>query len=393
MTSTTITSPLRAPLLALSLVASLGLAAGAGAEPGVSEGKIVLGQSAAFEGPASALGNGMRLGLEAAFKEANTAGGVHGRQIELKSYDDSYEPDKAIANTNRLIDEDQVFALVGEVGTPTSKAAQPIATEKQVPFIGPFTGAGFLRANELRNVINVRGTYDAEAEKWIEFLTKDKNKSRIAILYQDDSFGRVGLSGVTKALEKRGMELVAQGTYKRNTTAVKKAVLAIRKGKPDAIVMVGAYKPIAAFVKLAKKSKMDVPFVTISFVGSNALSKELGDQGKGVYITQVVPFPWNTDMPLVAAYHKALAQHDADAKPGFVSFEGYIVGRLVVEALNKAGKDVTRQSFLDTVYNTGSFDLNGVTLTYGKDDNQGMDQIFLTVIDGPGQFTAIGAGS
>lgn len=363
------------------------------AEPGVEAGKIRLGQSAAFEGPASALGLGMRVGLNAAFTEANAAGGVHGRQIELVTYDDGYEPEKAIANTNRLLNDDQVFALVGEVGTPTSKAAQPIATAAGVPFVGPFTGAGFLRAPENRNVINVRGTYDAEAEKWISFLTGEKGASRVAILYQDDSFGRVGLAGVTKALEKRGMELVAEGTYKRNTTAVKSALLKIRKGKPDAVVMVGAYKPIAEFVKLAKKTGLEVPYVTISFVGSNALAQELGDQGKGVYITQVVPFPWDVSNPLVAAYHAALKASSPDEEPGFVSFEGYIVGRLMVSALDKAGADVTRESFLNTIYSTGKFDLNGVTLTFGEGDNQGMDEIFMTVIEGPKSFTPIGAGT
>ncbi|PJK28972.1 ABC transporter substrate-binding protein [Minwuia thermotolerans] len=374
-------------------VFAAGLPLAAAAEDGVEADRVVFGQSAAFEGPAQALGLGMRLGIEAAFHEANEAGGVHGRRFDLVSYDDSYEPDKAIANTNRLIGEDKVFALVGEVGTPTSKAAQPIATENAVPFFGPFTGAGFLRAPENRNVINVRGTYDAEAEKWIAFLTAEKKASRIAILYQDDSFGRVGLAGVTKALEQRGMKLVAEGTYKRNTTAVKSALLQIRKGEPDAIVMVGAYKPIAEFVKLAKKTRMDVPFVTISFVGSSALAKELGDDGRGVYITQVVPFPWNTDMPLVARYHQALKARDPGAEPGFVSFEGYIVGRLLVAAMEKAGPEPTRAGLLDAVYATGSFDLDGVALTFGEGDNQGMDEIFMTVIESASSFTAIHTGS
>ena len=255
--------------------------------PGVTGDKIMFGQSAALEGPASALGIGMRLGLNAAFKEANDAGGVHGRMLELTSYDDGYEPDRAISNTNKLIDEDKVFALIGAVGTPTSKATQPITTEKGVPFIGPFTGAGFLRDWKNNNVINVRGTYDQETETWIKHLTKDLGIKNIAILYQDDAFGRVGLSGVTKAMEKRGLTISAEGTYPRNSTAVKKAFLSIRKAKPEAVVMVGAYKPMAAFIKLAKKSKMDAVFVNISFVGSKALSKELGDKGDGVVVTQV----------------------------------------------------------------------------------------------------------
>jgi branched-chain amino acid transport system substrate-binding protein len=380
-------------VLGATLAALIAAAGPAAAETGVTDTTIKLGQSAAYDGPAAALGTEMREGLLAAFKEVNAKGGVHGRTIELVGYDDGYEPDRAIANTNKLIDQDQVFALIGEVGTPTSQAVQPIATEKGVPFVGPFTGAGFLRDPKLRNVINIRGSYGAEAEAWIEYLTSKKGAKNIAILYQDDSFGRAGLDGVNKALAKRNMKLAAEGTYQRNTTAVKSALLDIRKADPDAVVMVGAYKPIAEFVKLAKKIKMDVPFLTISFVGSNALAKELGEDGKGVIISQVVPFPWNTGIPLVAYYQKAMTAHDAKAEPGFVSLEGYLVGRMMIAALDKAGKDVTRAGLLDAVYATGSFDLGGVVLTYGNGDNQGMDEVFMTMIEGPGKFVPLGAGS
>ena len=133
-------------------------------------------------------------GILASFSEANTVGGVNGHRLELVSYDDGYEPERAIANTKRLISEG-VFALIGEVGTPTSSAVQPIAAEGGVPFIGPFTGAAFLRNPSLGNVINVRGSYDQETEAWIERLTTDLGVSRIAILYQYDTFGRAGLSG------------------------------------------------------------------------------------------------------------------------------------------------------------------------------------------------------
>ena len=367
----------------------LHLTAFARAEPGVFDDRIVFGQSAAFEGPAAALGLGMRQGILAAFAEANTAGGVNGRKLELVTYDDGYEPEKAIANTNKLMNEDKVFALIGEVGTPTSKAVQPIATEAQVPFIGPFTGAGFLRSPDLGNVINVRASYDQETEAWVEHLTGDLGIKRIAILYQDDSFGRAGLSGLMKALNKRGMELAAEGTYQRNTTAVKTALLSIRKAKPEAVVMVGAYKPCAAFIKLAHRVKMEAVFVNISFVGSNALAKELGEFGEGVVVTQVVPLPTDTSLPLVAQYHAALKAVDPKAEPGFVSLEGYMVGKLVIQALEKTGDLVTRAGLLAAIREVGTFDLGGVTLSYGPNDNQGMDKVFLTVIQADGSYKQV----
>lgn len=353
---------------------------------GVTKDKILLGQSAAFEGPASALGLGMRLGLQAAILEVNSNGGINGRTLELITYDDGYEPEKAIENTKNLIEKDQVFALIGAVGTPTSKATQPIAKSADVPFIGPFTGAGFLRDPSNSHVINVRGSYDQETEAWIKSLTEDLGAKKIAILYQDDSFGRAGLSGVEKAMKARGMELVARGTYQRNTVAVKKALLTIRKAKPDAVVMVGAYKPIAEFVKLAKRMKMKSTFMTISFVGSKALAKELGAAGEGVVITQVVPMPEDTSMPLIVKYQAALKTVDPSADPGFVSLEGYMVGRLMIEALTQQGDDLSRERLLSTIRNTGAYDLGGLTLEYGQADNQGMDRVYMSVINADGTF-------
>jgi branched-chain amino acid transport system substrate-binding protein len=359
------------------------------ADPGVLGDRIVFGESAAFSGPAAALGLSMREGILAAFNETNKAGGVHGRKLTLISYDDGYEPDRAIANTNRLINDDKVFALIGEVGTPTSQAAQPIATEARVPFIGPFTGAGFLRNPALGNVVNVRASYDQETETWIERLTQDLDISRIAILYQNDGFGKAGLSGVVKAMDKRGLKLVAQGTYERNTVAVEDAVKAIGKGNPQAVVMVGAYKPCAAFIKQARASGLKARFVNISFVGTNALAKELGSDGNGVIVTQVVPFPEDTSIPLVAQYQKALRSDNPNAKFGFVSLEGYMVGQLVVQSLSKMNGPVTRDGLLATIEKVGSFNLGGVTLSYGPNDNQGMDRVFLTVIQSDGSIKPV----
>ena len=269
------------------------------AEDGVFKDKILFGQVAALNGPAQGLGQGMREGIIAAFEEANRAGGINGRKLELKSLDDGYEPEKTIVATNKAITEEKIFALVGAVGTPTSRAGQPIATAAKVPFIGPFTGAEFLRNPFNRYVVNIRSSYFQETEAWIEHLTKDLGITRIAILYQDDTFGLAGLNGVKKAMAKREMSLVAEGTFKRNTTAVKSALLEITKGQPQAIVTVGPYKPIAEFIKLARQLKVDAVFVAISFVGSDSLAQELGNQGAGVIVSQVVPFPGDKALPVV----------------------------------------------------------------------------------------------
>lgn len=373
--------------IALALVVGL-LGTAAFAEDGVSSSKIVFGQVAALTGPAQDLGQGMRQGILAAFDDANRQGGISGRTLELKSIDDGYEPEKTVAATKQILDDDKVFAMIGAVGTPTSKASQPIATEAKVPFIGPFTGAEFLRNPYNRYVVNVRASYFEETEAWVEHLTRDLGITRIAILYQDDAFGLAGLEGVQRALAKRNMTLVASGSFKRNTTAVKSALLDIMKGNPEAVVTVGPYKPVAEFIKLAHQVKINPVFVAISFVGSDSLAQELGNDGAGVIVSQVVPFPFDTSLPVVAAYQSALTTDDAKAKPGFVSLEGYLVGRLVVEALKRVAGEPTRENLLDAIYRA-PFDLGGVTLKYGPARNQGSDQVFFTILQADGSFKPV----
>jgi ABC-type branched-subunit amino acid transport system substrate-binding protein len=354
------------------------------AEDGVTADSITFGQAAVLQGPASALGQGMRAGIQAAFDEINARGGVHGRKLKLISRDDGYEPERAIAETRKLINEDKVFALIGPVGTPTSAAAQPIATAAHVPFIGPFTGAGFLRNPKLENVVNVRASYGAETEAWIKHLTEDLKVKKIAIFYQDDAFGRAGLDGVKAAMKKRGLELAEEATYERNTVAVKTALLALRRAAPEAVVMVGAYKPCAELIKLAHKLDLNPVFVNISFVGASALAKELGPDGKGVVVTQVVPFPWDTSLKVVGDYQAAIK-----GTPDFVSLEGYLVGRLAIAALEKIGGEPTREGLLKVIKETGRFDIGGLAMTFGPTKNEGLDQVFLTVIQPDGSFKAV----
>src|ERR1700676_4516398 len=360
--------------IALAFVLSI-FGSAALAEDGVSDSKTVFGQVAALTGPAQDLGQGMRQGILAAFGDANRHGGISGRTLELKSRDDGYEPEKTVGETQKIIDEDKVFALVGAVGTPTSKAGQPIATAAKVPFIGPFTGAEFLRNPYNRYVVNVRASYFQETEAWIEHLTKDLGITKIAILYQDDAFGLAGLEGVQRAMGKRNMTLAASGSFKRNTVAVKSALLDIMKAEPEAVVTVAPYKPVAEFIKVAHQVQFNAVFVAISFVGSDSLAKELGKDGAGVIVSQVVPSPWDDSLPVVASYQHALTAADATAKPGFVSLEGYVVGRLVVDALKRIKGEPTREALLDAIA-AAPFNMGGVTLSYGPTKNQGSDQVF-----------------
>ncbi|MCY3765174.1 MAG: ABC transporter substrate-binding protein [Gemmatimonadetes bacterium] len=359
------------------------------AENGVSSERILFGQSAAFSGPAAQLGTDMKRGIEAAFHEINQRGGVHGRRLELVSRDDAYEPEAAIANTLYLINEAKVFALVGAVGTPTSRSATPVAAEANIPYIAPFTGAEFLRDPDWNNVINLRASYNQETEEMVARLTGDLGIKRIAVMYQDDSFGRAGYHGARRALERRGMEAVAVGLYPRNTTAVKTALLDLRMADPEAVILVGAYEPVATFIAWARHIGMDPVFITISFVGSNALARQLGPVGAGVYVTQVVPFPTDDYFRVASTYRRALSSFDPEAVPGFVSFEGYLAGRLAAAGLQRCGADVNRASFLDSLRSTRVVDIDGFELQYGIKDNQGSDAVFLTMIGRDGRYYPI----
>lgn len=369
----------RAGLAALCWAAAASGARGQSENVGVHADSIVFGQSAAFTGLAAQLGLNMRLGVRAAFEEANRAGGVHGRQLRLVARDDGYEPEEAATNARALI-EAGVFALIGGVGTPTSRSAEPVASSESVPYIAPFTGAEFLRADERPYVVNLRASYYQETAEMVERLTRDLGFRSIAVLYQADSYGAAGLAGVERALAARNMELAGKESYMRNTRAVKRALLGLRDARPQAVIIIGAYQPVAEFVKWSRRIGFAPVFVNISFVGSNALLAALGAEGNGVVVTQVVPFPRDASVPVVARYQAALRAVDPSAEPGFVSLEGYLAGRLAVEGLERAGDDPSREGFLAALNEAGPIDLGGFVVEYGEGDNQGSDRVFLTVI-------------
>ncbi len=342
---------------------------------------IVLGQSCALSGPAQNLGLEMRAGLLAAFSSINDAGGVHGRELILLSRDDGYEPDEAVRNTKGLIYDDQVFALIGAVGTPTSKAVAPIVSEERVPFFGPFTGAEFLRTPFNKYVINVRASYFQEMEKLASYLIDQKKLHRIACFYQNDSYGFAGLRGIEIALSKRGMTLVAKGSYERNTVAVIGALRDIYQEKPEAVVLVGAYSACAEFIKLStNKIAGEVIFGNISFVGTESLREALGAYGRDVVVSQVVPSPHDANIALIGEFKSDMTKYQHDAPISFTSLEGFIVGKLFGQIAMAVQGELTRAKFIATMETVGRFDLGGLVLRFGPKDHQGMDTVYLTRI-------------
>ncbi len=350
-------------------------------EFGFAQNPIVLGQSCALTGPAKNLGLEMRAGLLAAFSRTNDSGGIGGRDILLISRDDGYEPDRAVKNTKFFIEDKHVFMIIGEVGTPTSKAVVPIIEESQIPFFAPFTGAEFLRVPFRKYVINVRASYFQEMEKLASYLIDTLNMHKIACFYQNDSYGFAGLMGIRNALAKRGLELVSQGAYERNTVAVLGGLRDVHKGDPEAIVMVGAYSACAEFIKLSKtKYKGDYIYCNISFVGTESLKRSLGRYGDKVVVSQVVPYPGDRSTSLIEEYVESMTKYQHDIPISFTSLEGYIAGKLFTEIAKNVEGELTREKFISTMETLGRFDLGGVVLQFGPNDHQGMDDIYLTTI-------------
>jgi branched-chain amino acid transport system substrate-binding protein len=369
------------------VIGGLALAAAAcvHGEVGVTANTVIVGQSAALTGPAKELGLDMRMGVQTYFDQVNKSGGVHGRKLVLKSLDDGYEATRAAANTKTLINQDGAFALLGYVGTPTSEASKPIFTEARVPFVGAFTGAELLRAPFNRYIFNVRASYYDETDAIVNLLAY-LGFTRIAVFYQNDSYGKAGLTGVERAMAKRNMKIAATGTVERNTTEVAVAVKEISKIDPQAVVMISAYKSVAAFVTAMKKANHNPQFMNVSFVGSKALATELGESGRGVGISQVVPFPWNLSAPVVKEYQKNFVTHAGNDNFNFSSLEGYIAAKVFVEGLRRAGPHPTREGLVSALETLRDFDVGGFNVTYTPTDHNGSKFVELTVIGREGKF-------
>jgi ABC-type branched-subunit amino acid transport system substrate-binding protein len=353
----------------------------AAAAQGVTDKEILLGQAAAMKGQAAGLGTGMQAGLQVWFDKVNGKGGVHGRKINLTSVNDGYEPERCVQAVKMLIEKSNVFAIIGGVGTPTAKVAIPVCTDAKVPFVGAFTGAELLRSPYNRYVVNLRASYYQETEQLAQYLVDQGGRKRVACFYQDDAYGQAGLEGIKRALAKRNMELVSTGTYKRNTLAVADGLQTIAKGNPEAVVLVGAYAPCAEFMKQAKTTAETAGAVmcNISFVGTDSLVSAVGPAGNGSIISQVVPLTDPT-VPCVKEFLADMAKAGRSAEVSFMSLEGYLVGKFFTAMAEKAGRNLTREAFLDAVGSTSALDLGGLTLSFGPNDNQGSDSVFLTTI-------------
>lgn len=340
--------------------------------------ELSIGMVNSLTGPAAGLGSGMKAGSSVYFDKINAAGGINGNKLKLISIDDGYEPERTAPATEKLINEDRVFALFGFVGTPTSKAAVPAASKAGVPFIAPFTGAEFLRNPVNKQVFNIRASYFDETEGLVDHFVKDLGLKKIAIFIQDDAYGEAGKGGVNRALHQRDLTLVAEGRYKRNTEDVDAGLAILKAADPEVVIMVGTYKACAAFVKKSKAAGFKPRFANVSFVGTADFIKEAGKDSDGVFISQVMPSPKDTSLAIVARYHadmKAAGNNDIN----YTSLEGYIDAVVFTEALKKVTGAMTREALI-SAFESVNTDLGGFKISFSPTNHQGSKQVFFTKV-------------
>ena len=375
---------------------------------GVTDSEIRFGISAPFTGPAKELGQNMKVGIEVAFNMANANGGVHGRQLRLIAADDGYEPTRTTVTMKQLYEGDQVFGLVGNVGTPTAVVALPYALNRKMLFFGAFTGAGLLRNDPPdRYVFNYRASYAEETAAVVNYLVKVRRllPEQIAVFAQQDAYGDAGFAGVEKAIRslRGGNEsTILRLNYQRNTVDVDEAIAQLQRAQEvqqkrrlpiKAVIMVPAYRAAAKFIEKTRDLYPDMIYTSVSFVGSTALADELLLLGKryatGVIVTQVVPAV-DGHSSLALDYKSALAKYFPGQAPDYVSLEGYVDANVLIAALQRNGRQLDTERLVGTLENLRDLDIGlGTPVTFSRSEHQGVHKVWGTQLDATGHYQPI----
>lgn len=357
-------------------------------EFGVSDSEILIGQPAPLTGPLADLAPDIVNASKALFDSVNARGGIHGRKLRILTLDDGYQADNTVQVVHHMIDTEPVFALMNMTGSSNAAAVLPLLARgsSPLPLVAPFTGADLVRTPPIPHVFNVRASYGDEAEKIVQHLST-LGTQRIAVLWSNNGFGKDGLAGVQKALEKRGKQVYASAPISQNATDVDTAVATLHAARPEVIIMLTAGTPTVSFIKAYNKVRKGMQFYTLSVMGNQSTLRALGADGVGVVMTTVVPFPWDATHPLAREYRATLQKSGFSQNLSFLGFESYINARVLVEGLRRAGKDLTRKRFVEALGGMKHLDLGGFSVGFGKDARQGSHYVGLTMVSPGERFT------
>lgn len=374
-------------LAGVALALGLALPVAHATEAGVTDTEVLIGQPSPLTGPLADLAPDILNATKAYLDGVNEKGGVHGRKLRMLVIDDGYVVDNTVKVVKHMLDKEPVFALMNMTGTSNVAAVLPLLEKANppLPLIAPFTGADLMRLPPINHVFNIRASYGDETEKIVQHLTTLGTK-RIAVLWSNNGFGKDGLAGVEKALEKRGMKVYANAPIEQNASDTDKAVAALHDSRPEVVVMITAGAPTVSFIKAYNKVRKGMQFYTLSVMGNQATLRALGPDGVGVVVTTVVPFPWDVTHPLAREYRAAM-QKSGFTNLSFLGFESYINAKVLVEGLRLAGKDLTRRKFVDAMANLKRLDMGGFSVGFGKELRQGSRYVGLTIVSPGEKFT------
>jgi ABC-type branched-subunit amino acid transport system substrate-binding protein len=370
---------MRKAALCVSLLCAAGLAL---AEPGVTEGKIVIGQSIALSGPVAAVAQDIASGLVAYVHHANKRGGIHGRTLVLKTLDDGFAPPRSGENAKALIGES--FLLAATLGTPQNAELLKVSGAAGVPVLCPFTGAERLRAKHDSLLFHIRAGYKDEIVKMVEQMTT-LGVRRIALFYQNDTFGEEAIEHLEAALQRHGLKMAARASYERGSLVVAPAVKTLAAADPQAIVLFAVTRSAAEFVKQMREAGSQPQFLTLSLNANEDFVKALGAHKRGVGHTQAAPHPWNTSLLLVKEYQQAMRE-TGKTTFSYNSIEGYLCGKVIGEGLRRASRNLTRARFVGALESMDRYDAGGYEIGFSGTNHIGTRHVDLTVIDANGRF-------
>lgn len=352
---------------------------------GRAQGAVLkLGQSTDLSGPLSELGQALHQGAKACFAEINARGGIHGLRIELETLDDAYDVDRGIENVRRFLANPEIFALFNCFGTPQVEATLPLIRGSEIPYFAPLSGAILARPKNMRNVLNVRASYADEAEKLVQHLTPIGYK-RVAVAFQNNTFGREVKEAAAQALKKRGLNLTEAASVENSGADADKAAQKISAANPDVVVLALAGKPTGAFIRSIRQVRRGIPLYALSVMGSSATLQDLGAEGVGVTVAQVMPLPTKAALPIVRDYAQAWKAAKVPLPLSHSGLEGYVNARAFAEILRRAGPRPTRAAFLNAAWSL-KIDLGGFELGFSDPGASASRFVELTMITSEGNF-------
>jgi branched-chain amino acid transport system substrate-binding protein len=351
---------------------------------GVTSDTVIIGRNADFSGPIGARVIENQAGADAYVDWINKRGGVNGRKIVIKKLDDKNDVKLSVVNAKKLIEEENAFLLFLPNSTPSTNAVlKEVAEPAGIPVVAPAAGPDSFHTPPKRVLFNLRAKYQAEIVEAIRYFTTVGQK-RLALIHVDDAFGKDAIKGYETGIAQFKAQSVYMGSFDRDKLDTAKHIPRLLDIRPDAIIAVGSAKAIAEFIKEARKQGSVATFMTLSNNSADGFVKGLGNDAPGVVVAQVMPPPGSAVSKAGIEFREIAGA--AGAPMSYAAMEGFIAAKLLVEGLKRAGRNLTRESFIRSMEGINGLDLGGIEVSYGPQDRTGSTFVELSIIGRDGKF-------